>query len=515
MSAQPAAQRVATASTRDIADDRRRKAKYAVVFGYVGEKYHGLQHNRDPTHPTIEQYLLNALHKAGLISDRNMFDDSKEAGDVFRKISWQRSSRTDKGVHALVNLLSAKFFIPGQQGDPEESLGEGTIEAEAAAVVRINELLPADIRVYSMQQVTSSFSSYVFCSGRKYHYYLPTFALMGPETFRELLPASIAPAVPTSADDVVEEAENDGPDDEEEEAPDENEGQGRKKNKRHRTERDVRPAEIADGEKVDDASTGAAGLWSRNPDKMFTYKQIDPAVMARLARVRIDAASLQHSRRLFEKYVGTLRFHNFTPRGKSSNPSTIRHIRSVTVSDPLLVAVPLPEDESERAALLSKYAAQPCDDGKINFAPSTGTPTAVVEFVRIELDGQSFMYNQIRKMIGAVCFARASGCDDSWLEECMNRDVRRGLPMAPANGLFLVHLDYPRYNVKLGHIQEHAQAPDKRAIDMSAAPAAAVDEMRRQILAAVVRNEVAGDIWGRWMRSLRQVAFLAMGVDLP
>ena len=66
------------------------KRKVAIVGGYMGTGYHGLQLNDNVN--TIENEIRRAIFDAGAIRASN-FDD-------LGKIDWARSSRTDKGVHA-------------------------------------------------------------------------------------------------------------------------------------------------------------------------------------------------------------------------------------------------------------------------------------------------------------------------------------------------------------------------------------------------------------------------------
>ena len=56
----------------------------------------GLQIQRDHAGGTVEDVLQEALYAAGCILTSN-------AGEL-HKIGWKRSSRTDKGVHALANV---------------------------------------------------------------------------------------------------------------------------------------------------------------------------------------------------------------------------------------------------------------------------------------------------------------------------------------------------------------------------------------------------------------------------
>lgn len=103
----------------------------------------------------METELEAALHKAGLITDRCLND--------FAAIGWNRAARTDKGVHAALNVISLRMRI-----------ADG---GEADAVARVNSHLKSDLRVFAMIITTFLFNSKNFCSGRLYGYLLPTFAL--------------------------------------------------------------------------------------------------------------------------------------------------------------------------------------------------------------------------------------------------------------------------------------------------------------------------------------------------
>lgn len=75
------------------------KRKMAILVGYLGAGYQGLQ--RNPGVKTIEAELENAICEAGGIDEFNAHS--------FQKVSWQRCARTDKGVHALGNIISLKI----------------------------------------------------------------------------------------------------------------------------------------------------------------------------------------------------------------------------------------------------------------------------------------------------------------------------------------------------------------------------------------------------------------------
>lgn len=136
---------------------KRRKRKVAVFLGYIGEKYYGMQMN--PGVITIEQVLLTAFHRAGLISDANK--------NSLPKVHWMRAARTDKGVSAAGQCVSAKLECEiGKAIDP-------------ALVAAINIHLPEDVEVYGMLRATSAFNARSDCHRRRYEYMFPVRLLGG------------------------------------------------------------------------------------------------------------------------------------------------------------------------------------------------------------------------------------------------------------------------------------------------------------------------------------------------
>jgi tRNA pseudouridine38-40 synthase len=105
----------------------------------------------------IEDEVFNAIIKAGGVAETNQ---------DMRKVSWHRTSRTDKGVHAILNVMSLKFLL------------------EPGIIDSINENLPSDIHAYGYKRVTSSFNPKNMCNSRQYEYLIPTFALK-PDPNRE------------------------------------------------------------------------------------------------------------------------------------------------------------------------------------------------------------------------------------------------------------------------------------------------------------------------------------------
>jgi tRNA pseudouridine38-40 synthase len=123
-----------------------KKRVVAMVVGYVGSSYHGLQMT-DPILSTVEKELEMALYSVGSIIPSNHGDLSK--------IGWSRSSRTDRGVHAARLVISAKLEL-----DPlwEYNMSD--------FVRKVNEVLPEDIRLYSCLRVNKGFRARESCHWR-------------------------------------------------------------------------------------------------------------------------------------------------------------------------------------------------------------------------------------------------------------------------------------------------------------------------------------------------------------
>lgn len=128
------------------------KKKIAMVVGYKGTNFHGNQ--IQPDEATVEGVLWEALKQTKAVMESNKKDP--------RKIGWSRTSRTDRGVHALVNLVECK------------------LHAYEELVPELNELLKNkdgenDVMVHGYSRVTGSFKARVTCDAREYWYLLPTF----------------------------------------------------------------------------------------------------------------------------------------------------------------------------------------------------------------------------------------------------------------------------------------------------------------------------------------------------
>lgn len=125
-----------------------RRKKFAVLFGYCGANYFGLQWNDENL--TVEKQVIQALADAKITPPTALHPS---------ELQLQRCARTDKGVSAAANLLS--LVINQDQED---------------IVERLNKLLPHDIKTFAVIRTSKGFNAKNFCASRTYSYLMPTFA---------------------------------------------------------------------------------------------------------------------------------------------------------------------------------------------------------------------------------------------------------------------------------------------------------------------------------------------------
>ncbi|CUA74662.1 tRNA pseudouridine synthase A [Rhizoctonia solani] len=138
------------------------KKKVAVLIGFCGTGYNGMQIQREAGTNTIENTLFDAMVKAGAVSKDNSDDPVK--------VNFQRAARTDAGVHAAGNVVSLKMIT-----EPPDT---------PDLVAKLNELLPPEIRVWTFVRATNAFNSSpvdrTACDSRVYEYMFPSSALLPP-----------------------------------------------------------------------------------------------------------------------------------------------------------------------------------------------------------------------------------------------------------------------------------------------------------------------------------------------
>lgn len=448
------------------AEGRRPKRKVAVMIGYAGTGYRGMQINHDEK--TIEGDLFAAFVAAGAIAKANA-DDPKKSSLV-------RCARTDKGVHAAGNVISLKLIVEDED-----------------VVQKINDALPEQIRVWGIQRTINSFSCYQACDSRWYEYLLPSYALLPPhpDSFlgREMVSQAkkadeesaalpegdenklenvyagmmerlddvkdfwptverevVAPILETLSPEVrkivverlhsgedlaevshkkienVEQRVEGGERKEESKKAETTEGSTTEKPEEMMTDTPTETAATAP-----EASTEAATETAAEPTAESTTAEATPAVPSHKLEVekalrdikaayiaakrayRITPARLQRLQEALTQYEGTRNFHNYTVQKSFKDASAQRHIKSFVVN---------PEPIQIRDT----------------------------QWLSLKVHGQSFMMHQIRKMVAMSVMVTRCGTDPGPAMELSYGQRRISIPRAPGFGLLLERPVFDSYN---------------------------------------------------------------------
>ncbi|XP_077221098.1 uncharacterized protein LOC143854866 isoform X2 [Tasmannia lanceolata] len=456
---------------------RYKRRKIAIFLAYLGVGYQGMQKN--PGAKTIESDLEDALFLSGAVPESDRSNP--------KRYDWARSARTDKGVSAIGQVVSGRFYI-----DPP------------GFVDRLNSYLSPQIRVFGYTRVTNSFNSKKFCDRRRYVYLLPVFAL-DPNSHpdRESVLASVGsgnvlvkcsecsergrkvvgvmgrrnPELDFSENKNLElncsENENPGLDCSENKNPElkssenknpelkssENENPGLKSSKSKNPELESSESENPKLESSEIKDPELKSSENNNVDDSPAVLYSEPAVVELEARVSdfcYGEKERERFNRILKHYVGTHNFHNFTTRTKAEDPSARRYILSFNADNIVLV------------------------EG--------------MEFVRCEVVGQSFMLHQIRKMIGLAVAVMRNCTPESLIDTALRKDINLNVPTAPEVGLFLDECFFSSYNQKWKDSHEE--------LSMEAYIEEAEDFKMKNVYPHIASMEQKDGVVALWLHSL-------------
>ncbi|KAL8928829.1 MAG: hypothetical protein Q9208_001607 [Pyrenodesmia sp. 3 TL-2023] len=472
------------------ADARKPKKKVAVMLGYAGSGYKGLQINSDEK--TIEGDLFKAFVTAGAISKANA-DDPK-------KSSFVRCARTDRGVHAAGNIISLKMIVE----DPN-------------IVQKINEHLPPQIRVWGFEQAKGSFSSYQLCDSRIYEYLIPTYCFLPPhpqsflgkelvdlaneaddlagyeerqkevsgfwaETEEKLVKPFLDTLEPEIFTEVHKVLYNEPPMMLDTQPVVEPILRNQVMSKSTETSTDVpatagvcntaasdlEPANKSgatssrhdssiglDGEGVA-RGTNATETDQRPPLSPLedALKQLKNIIVAAKKAYRIPSTRLARVQAVLNNYLGTHNFHNYTIAKLPHDPSAKRVIKSFTAGpEPVLINN--------------------------------------TEWLSLKVHGQSFMMHQIRKMVTMAAYIVRCGCPEERIKDSYEHE-KYTIPKAPSLGLLLERPVFDTYNRDIAREKEWSEI-ERGRISFEKFEKEVEEFKQREIYGRIFREEETND----------------------
>ncbi|KAJ5486465.1 hypothetical protein N7530_000765 [Penicillium desertorum] len=429
-------------------EERRPKKKVALLMGYSGTGYSGMQLNEQQR--TIEGDLFTALVNVGAVSKANAADPKKS--------SFVRCARTDKGVHAAGNVVSLKMIVEDED-----------------IIQKINAELSPQIRVWGYEVTSKSFSCYQMCDSRVYEYLMPSHCLVPPHPstylgkkiveladkageldtvkarqeevasyWEEVDEKYIKPILETLPEDIRSIVEKSLYQDDSREAlqpSEEKEASSAPAEEPVQQETSEKPV----AEQSADAEANKPFVMDpRQKAITDAIKSIKAAYLTAKRAYRAPASRIARLQECLNRYEGTKNFHNYTIQKTHKDPSAKRHIKSF----------------------------------KANTTPIIINGT---EWLSLKVHGQSFMMHQIRKMVAMATMVVRSGCHPDRITETYGPE-RIAIPKAPGLGLLLERPIFDAYNNK-------AQGLDREPINFQKFEAEMNEFKQREIYDRIFREE--------------------------
>ena len=210
--------------------------------------------------------------------------------------------------------------------------------------------------------------------------------------------------------------------------------------------------EESEGEGEEDSSSDEGpAAWDADRDVV----DISEEYRARLLSYRMSEELRGRVDSLLQRFHGPLNYFNFTRHKRMKDREdkvkwrqTFEHITAASAaSNPsttpsALPARPKPPSNQDFHADRNMRVLLDCGVDHSFIHPQSG-----LELLVLRLHGQSFMLNQIRKMVGlVVLMARGTLPEELWTKVFRQKGLF--LPTAPSNGLYLDRLHFEKYDRK-------------------------------------------------------------------
>lgn len=464
-----------------------------ICLFYTGLAFRGLQlQTHGPTHETVEGVLLQALKDVGLVT--------MEGGKPVMNVNLSRSCRTDRGVHAVRNLVSLYVPPPARCASSSSSASASgptseTAEkaekqdcpttpsptptvAAAAAVVdneeedvptfssaftheeeeawlnslaeRINQHLPRVVRVAKVMRLTANFVPRHCCNRRVYRYLIPLYAMLDPlDSWEACL--RYFPCMSTDLTTLRKQATQDR-------AMSQlfcwNFTQTGTNGSVDMATGGCLPFNMGDSGRKEEEEE-EQGVESKT-DTSSSSSSLAAAWLPRLME------RVQTCNRLLQSHVvGSHRFHNFCVdaevRGK------VQHMKMIpSWSDEALRSVQRCEVLPRLYFLPSQSRGPTCEDccaytdmdDNSGRQSSTNEPSIsggiesalpFLPFLVFQIEGSSFLFNMIRKIVGTMLATCRSTRETVW-DDLLSPTRRGAAPLAPGPYLYLALSSYHGYD---------------------------------------------------------------------
>eukprot|EP01022_Parablepharisma_sp_SALTPOND_P013112 TRINITY_DN172_c0_g1_i10.p2 TRINITY_DN172_c0_g1~~TRINITY_DN172_c0_g1_i10.p2 ORF type:complete len:474 (-),score=69.37 TRINITY_DN172_c0_g1_i10:14676-16097(-) len=165
---------------------------------------------------------------------------------------------------------------------------------------------------------------------------------------------------------------------------------------------------------------------------------------------------LEKLEKICAEFKGTHRFHNYTKYIDPKQMQSNRHIFEMSAKPSLTI------------------------DG--------------VEFIEVFIKGQSFLYNQIRKMIGMIISVCRKDQPIEVIYKSFSRHERMSVPLAPGEGLMLNRVLYDGYNKMKGSTKVDVEVPKEDQEE--------IEKFKAELIQCIGKQETEGKVFSQWLEML-------------
>ena len=189
----------------------------------------------------------------------------------------------------------------------------------------------------------------------------------------------------------------------------------------------------------------------------------------------LSAEDLERLQSLFDQFKGTHQFRNFTSRISRDDPALSRYMKDIRV-------------DLEHEGKLAK----------------------------VTLIGQSFLFNQIRKMVALVIEIFRGGAPHWAIKEALGKE-KRFVHMAPSEGLLLERPSYNSYN------NNRATPPTSNPINLGPQEAdglegdmdGSIEAFKREVLYPIVEGSMETSAWRDWKEKIDTFPYVSENFATP
>ena len=178
--------------------------------------------------------------------------------------------------------------------------------------------------------------------------------------------------------------------------------------------------------------------------------------LKQLYAYRIDELSHKKLNECCKMFIGTHKYHNYTKEVEYKQASAMRYMMDVNCLD--------------------KSVMQD------------------VEFIHFNIKGQSFLYNQIRNMVGMMVDIMRNGYDAGVLLNSFKAN-KYSMSLSPGEGLILQRVSYDKYNEIKKQKKMEVRIMDIHKDELEA--------FKKELIAEIANSEIINHSFSDWAKEIQ------------